>query len=609
MRLSSTNGRLSLRRYLRLRSYAVRYLDIQIAMLACSVLSGFGGMLGPYITKLTFDYAYTNRDWQLLLVLAIAGFVMMLFSQVGGNVQQYLQLYASQNLTFAMRADFLRHLYSLPLSFFQNRSTGEHVYRLNSDVAGASNFVGGLVSTLISPFLSALYPLIGIIWLDWRFALVALVATPIFVAHSRYFGRRQRELAHLTAKEGQRISSEATDRIAQIKLVKVFGRERREIREYLSNQIKLIRLAFRGYWLNLWSGTSSSIFNSFGQGLLGLYLGYRVVVTADMSLGTLIALSMYTVQLLGAARGLAGLYQNLLSQLVPVDRVLDILEENNRLQESEGAVSPGPLGGALALRNVSFSYTPGKPVLRGINLDIVPGSFVAIVGASGIGKTTILNLFLRLYDPDEGEVLIDGKPLREMKLAPFRAQVGVVLQETFMFNATVRENILYGNADATEEEVREAARQADADDFINALADGYETKVGEAGCMLSAGQRQRIGIARALVRHPRVLFLDEATASLSSTSEADILEALRGRNRGSTLIVVTHRLPAVREADRIFVLSEGRVVEQGAHSELMGTHGLYRTLWNRQFGTEASTDSVASLSGTSERGRETCGYR
>jgi len=581
---SAVTKRPSLRRYLKLRHYALRYLDIQIAMLICSLLSGFGSMLSPYLTKLTFDFAYANRDWQLLVALAVAGFVMMLFSQVGSNVQQYLQLYASQNLTFAMRADFLRHLYSLPLSFFHARSTGEHIYRLNSDVPGTSSFIGGIVSTLISPFFSAIYPLLGIIWLDWRFAIVAVVATPIFIAHSRYFGRRQRELSRVTMAEGQRIESEAIDRIAQIKMVKAFGHEKREIRAYLSNQIKLIRLAYRSYWIRIWSGISSGIIDSLFQGSLGLYLGYRVVVVGDMTVGTVIALSMYVVQLINAARRLSGLYQDILNHLVPVDRVLDILEQDNRIKEPLNATSPGPLQGALALREVSFGYSAENPVLKEVSLEIEPGSFVALVGPSGIGKTTIFNLLLRLYDPDCGEVLIDGKPLKQLQLSPFRQQVGIVLQETYLFNDTIHENIRYGNPNASDEEIHQAARQADAEEFIQSLPEGYETKVGESGCLLSAGQRQRIGIARALVRRPSILLLDEATASLSSTSEAKILEALRPRERELTLVVVTHRLAAVRNADRIFVLHEGRIAEEGTHAYLLAQEGIYRKLWDSQFG-------------------------
>lgn len=603
---ANPTARPDFRRYLRFRRYAVRYLDIQLAMLTCSTLSGFGMMLGPYLIKLNFDFAYPNRDWPLLLALAVASFAMGLLSQVGSSVQQYLQLYASQNLTFALRSDFLRHLYSLPLSFFQNRSTGEVLYRISADVPATAGFFGGIINTLVSPFQSALYPIIGIILVDWRFAIVALIAAPVFTLHSTYFGRKQRDLARLNAMEGQRISAESTDRISQIKLVKAFGREPAEIREYLSNQIKLIRLAYRGYWLGLWSGLSSNLINSVGQGALGLYLGYRVVVVGDMTLGDIIAISMYLSQLLGAAGRLASLYPSLLMQLVPVDRVVEILEHENQIKEPLDAIAPGPISGALALREVSFGYTADKPVLSGLNLEILPGTFVAIVGPSGIGKTTILNLLLRLYDPNSGEVLVDNKPLHKLRLSPFRSQVGIALQETYLFNATIGENIAYGNPRASEEEIIRAAELADAHEFIAELPQGYATRVGEAGCMLSAGQRQRIGIARALVRNPKLLIFDEATASLSVTSEAKILEAIRPRAGERTLIVVTHRLPAVSRADCIFVLEGGRIIEQGNHAELLALKGAYRELWDKQFGPPEETVMTelasADLTARAQRG-------
>jgi len=591
----------SVGRYLPLRKYFFRYLDLQLAMLVCSLLSGFGGVLSPYITKLTFDYAYANRDLQLLFALALAGLLMMFFSMAGSSVQQYLQLHASQRLTYAMRADFLRHLYRLPLSYFQSRTTGEHIYRLGSDIPAAAGFVGGVVGTVINPFVSAIYPLAAVLWMDWRFAVLAGGIAPILALHSRYFGRRQRELARKTANEQQRTSSEVTDRIAQVKLVKAFGREKREIREYLCNQIKLIRLAFRGYWLNFKSGTISNAINTVLQGGVGFYLGYRVI-RGDMTVGTLIALSMYFVQLLGAARGLAGLYQSILSQLVPVDRVLDVLEVEGEVPERPGARQPGALDGIIALRDVQFGYIPERPILDRVNLTIMPGTMVGIAGPSGGGKTTLLNLLLRLYDPDSGTVSIGDVDVRDFRLRPLRRKIGIVLQETYLFNTTIRENITYGDPDATEDEVIAAAKLADAHEFIEALPHGYDTTVGEDGCQLSMGQRQRIGIARALIKQPKLLILDEATASLSSSSEAKILDALRPTQGERTLIVVTHRLAAIRQADRIFVLDEGRVVEEGSHVELMARHGLYRALWDRQFGTGETAGLAAAASGDAEGG-------
>jgi ABC-type multidrug transport system fused ATPase/permease subunit len=580
------------RRYARLRRYAFRFADVQAGALVSSLIGGAAGVVTPYLTKLTFDYAYANRDLALLLALAGAGLLLALFSTGSGLIQRYLQLYVGQSLAFELRADFVRHIYSLPLSFFHSRSTGEHVYRLNSDVTSAASLLGNLATTLLNPVTSLIFPLSAVLWLDWRFAVVAAALAPIYALHSRYFGSRQRALARRLAKENQDASSDSVDRISQIKLVKSLGRERYELRRYLGNQIRLIRLGYRQYWLDARSTLWSSLINTALQCGLLLYLGCRVVA-GEMTVGTLIALSMYFSQLVTAVRGLAGFYQSLLSQLIPVDRLLEVLEVPQALREPPRAVRLCRLSGAVSFGEVDFSYTSGVPVLGGLSFEIRPQEMVAIVGPSGVGKSTIVSLLLRLYDPDAGAICVDGYDLRSLQLTPYRNRIGLVLQETFLFNTSIMENIRYGNPEATDAEVLDAARRADAHAFVEQLPDGYETLVGEQGCTLSVGQRQRVGIARALVRRPQLVVLDEATASLSSESEASVLGALRPAVTGATLMVITHRLTAIHRADRILVIDAGRVAEQGTHLELVAQGGIYHRLWESQFGREGpSTGAV-----------------
>lgn len=583
-----SHTRLSLRRYRPLLRYVFLFMDVQAGMLICSLFGGLMGIMSPYITKLIFDYAYANRDFQLLIALAATSLVLQLLPMASSAIQQYLQLYASQSLAFQLRTDFLKHLYALPLSYFQSRSTGEHIYRLNADVSATASFAGGIISQLANPFISTVFPLCAILWMDWRFAVLAAIVTPIFSLHARFFGHKQRELAREVAIQSQNVSSKATDRIAQIKLVKSFGREQRELREYLSNQIKLIRLTYRQYWLGLRSSTTSSLMNTVLQSGLALYLGYRVV-SGQITVGTLIALSMYTTQLLGATRSLAGLYQGLLSQLIPVDRFLDVMEQAETVADRPGAAKLERIEDPIRFDGVSFSYDAVKPVLTDLNLTILPGQMVAIIGPSGVGKTTILNLLLRLYEPSGGAIRIGARDIRDIKLAHLRKNIGVALQETYLFNATILENVRYGNPAASDNDVIEAALLADAHGFIQDLSEGYNTTVGESGCNLSMGQRQRIGIARALLKKPSVLILDEATASVNSESESTVLHNVRSLSGERTLIVITHRLTAIQDADRIFVLDGGRIAEEGTHDELLARKRLYFRLWHCQFGGADST--------------------
>lgn len=586
------------KRYHALRRYYLYYLDYQIATVFSGILATFSGVFAPYTVKLAIDYAYPNHDLPLVIGLASIGLLLTILNRLGSGAQQYFQLQASQRIGFSIRSRFMKHVYSLPFTYFHSHTTGENLYRLNSDIPVVADLTGGFVRTVASPFISAVFPLAAVFWLDWRFGLIALGAAPLYVIQMAYFARRQRRIAQQIAEEQQRVQSEVTERIGQVKLAKCFGTELDEIRLFLRNQIKLIRLAYRDFWLNFGRSVTSDGLTGAIQAGIGVYLGYRII-SGTMTIGTLIALTLYFQQLVGATGSIASLYQNIMSQIVRADRLLDVFDMDTEGDERPDAEDIASVVGPIDIQDVHFGYHNGQKALQGLSLTVRPGSTVAIVGPSGSGKSTLVALLLRLYDPERGSIKIGGADIRDVKLRSLRRKIGVVLQESDLLNNTIRDNIAYAHPDASDEDVVAAARIADVHDFIASLPNGYSTIVGEGGSHLSRGQRQRICLARAILGRPSLLILDEATASLSPDSEARVLDSLIASKDGGTIIMMTHRLLGAVRADRILVISEGCVIDEGTHSELVARDGLYRTMWERQSGMDiaegrADLDTVVS---------------
>ena len=583
-----------LQQILRFSKYLLPYWDKELALLVGQLFSTLFGLASPFLARLTIDYAYGYRDLAVYNALVISGGIIWAISGLLDIITQYVEYYVQQMLDLDVRLDYYAHLQKLSLRFFQSRSTGEQMYRVGSDIQGVAGFIVSTVPNVLMTSLK-LVGLLGIsFWLHWKLTLAILLVAPVFYLHAHYFGGKQRELFKRVVEKQQEISAELQEAISHVRLIKAFRRERSETRRYTMRWIEKIRLGLDQLRMGIFAKTSGSLLNTVVVTGLSYYLGYQLV-TGVLSLGTLTALTLYLFQLLGVLKSIGGIYSSLLVRFVSIDRLLETLDAEIEIQDAPGAVAARFDQGHISFRDVSFGYEPGAPVLTGASLEIEAGQTVGLVGPSGVGKTSLVNLLLRFYDPWQGSVAIDGHDLRAVKLDSLRGQIAVALQDAMLMNTSIRENIRFGRVSATDGEVEEAALLADAHEFIQALPRGYETEIGEEGCNLSAGQKQRIAIARALVKRAKILVLDEAMSSISSASEHRILRALAETWDGRTTIIASHRLSTVRRADRILVLEGDRIVEQGTHDELLAANGVYYELFRDQLDEPARAAGIEQI--------------
>src|SRR5690606_28763061 len=466
--------------------------------------------------------------------------------------------------------------------FFEQRRVGELVSRLSSDVTMLRSILTSNLSSLLEQLLTLGGALLVMLSLNWRLSLFILVLAPVVAVTGRVFGMWLRRYSRIIQDELASSTIVAEEVFQNIRVVKSFTREPYESQRYRGANTKALRAAIRLLQIR---SVFSPLISFLGLASIGAFLwfGCPEVIAGRLGIGDLVTFMIYGQLIVGSIGGLVGLYASLQQGLGGTKRVFDLIDETPQVQDASTAIPLPPVEGHITFENVSFHYATGDEVLHGINLEITPGEVLALVGPSGAGKSTIFNLIPRFYDPTSGRVCIDGIDLRTVQQESLRAQIGIVPQETLLFGGTIEENIRYGRLDAAPEEVIDAARAANAHQFITALPDGYDTIVGERGVKLSGGQRQRIAIARTILKDPRILLLDEATSSLDSESEQAIQEALARLLVGRTTIMIAHRLSTVRIAHRIAVLDAGRIVEAGTHDELMESNGLYAKSYALQF--------------------------
>ncbi len=606
----------------RVLAYARPYWGYVVSILLAIAVTSLLGLIPPLLYRDLIDNVLPEGDMARLNILALAMIGIPLLSGLIGVGQRYLSARMGEGIIFDLRQEMYAHMQRMSLRFFTHTKSGEVISRFTNDVVGAQSAVTGTLPNITTNVITLVSTLVVMISIEWRLALLSVVVLPLFLLPARRVGRILRKIRRQAMEYNADMSSLITETLGinGALLVKTFGRQRQEIERFRETNRSVrdigVRRALVGRWFFLGLGIASAI----GTALI-YWAGGHLVLGGAITVGTIVAFAAYLVRLYGPISALSNVQVEFATSMVSFERVFEYLDLPVEIEDRAGATELESVEGSVRFEDVSFSYlsAPDSPeersslrdphaeeetepgelanaigpaasrrwALADLSFEIEPGQLVALVGPSGAGKTTITYLLPRLYDPTRGRITLDGQDLCDVTQESLALQIGMVTQETYLFHDSIRANLLYASPEATQDELESACQAANIHEFIANLPDGYDTLVGERGYRLSGGEKQRLAIARVILKDPGILILDEATSHLDSSSEALIQAALEPLLEGRTSLVIAHRLSTILAADKILVLDGGRLVEEGTHAELMARDGLYAHLYQTQFGTEA----------------------
>jgi ABC-type multidrug transport system fused ATPase/permease subunit len=543
------------------------------------------GLVLPASSKYLIDDVLGKNRADLLLPLAGAAALAVIIQAITTYALSQVVSIAAQRAIADMRVSVQRHVLHLPISYFDSTKTGVLISRVMTDAEGVRNLVGTGLIQLTGGILTAIIGIVVLFVLNWKLTAVMLVVLGAFGALMAVAFARLRPIFRERSVINAEVTGRLTESLGGIRIVKVYVAEQREERLFSEGVMRLFSNVRRSITGTSIVGTGAALIIGI-IGVLMILMGGRAILDGTMTLGGLVMYIFFVGMVAAPLVSIASIGTQISEAFAGLDRIREIRDMSTEDETDEQLSRLPELEGRVEFRDVRFSYVKDTPVLRGVSFVAEAGSTTALVGSSGSGKSTLIGLVMAFNRPDSGEILVDGRPLESVRLRDYRSQLGVVLQDNFLFDGTIKENIAFAKPDATDDEIREVSRIAHCDEFINGFENGYETIVGERGVKLSGGQRQRVAIARAILADPRVLILDEATSSLDSESEALIRDGLRSLRRGRTTFVIAHRLSTIESADQILVMEGGEIVERGSHSELMRLDGRYRQLYDKQYGLE-----------------------